>query len=292
MEFRSPAWGRVRCLFECPIMNEHKWAKVPSIPADAFILDLEDAAPAPLKEQARARVVEYLGRPEYFGGRLAVPRANGLDTPWGRDDLIALARAGVTTLMYPKIDTLDEVNEVISICEENGASPELVASIESMRGVLDADAIFSHPSIVATTFGPGDLHVDAGIPLYGPDGTLNHAFEWAKLETVFAAKSQGVAALSIAFAPDLKDLVEIRRQIEGDHRLGFTGYCSFYPPQVPIINEVFTPSEEEIARAREIVRVYDEAIAAGNPAVQLPTGEAVLLHQYKDANHLLARVDA
>ena len=292
MQFRSSEWGRVRCMFEAPIMDDHKFAKVPSIPADAFILDLEDSAPAPLKEEARAKVVEYLGKPEYFGGRLFVPRANGLDTKWGHDDLVALARAGATTIMYPKVQSLEEVEEIVAICEANGSSPQLVASIESMRGVLDADEIFSHPSVVATAFGPGDLHADADIPLYEADGSMNPAFLWPKMRTIFAAKSQGVAVLGIAFVPNFKDFEMLRLRVQEDFRLGFTGHCSFYPPHVPIINEVFTPSEADISHAREIVAVYDAAIAAGNPAVQLPTGEVVLLHQYKEATALLARVGA
>lgn len=292
MEFRSATWARVRCLFESPIMDERKFAKVPSIPADAFILDLEDAVPPADKERARDKVIEHLGKADHFNGAVLVPRANGLDTPWGRDDLVAFGEAGATTVMYPKIDTLEELQEVVAILEAAGSSPEIVASIESMRGVLDADRIFSHPNVVATTFGPGDLHVDAGIPMFEPDGSANAAILWSKVRTIFAAKSQGVAVLGIAFPQNMKDLDETRALIEADQRLGFTGCCSFYPPQVPIINDVFSPSEEQIAGAREIVEVYEAARAAGNPAVQLPNGKAVLVHQYKDAQNVLARAAA
>lgn len=293
MEFRSATWARVRCLFESPIMDQRKFAKVPTIPADAFILDLEDAVPLADKEVARKKVVAQLQDPSHFpDGAILVPRANGLDSPWGRDDLTAFGEAGATTVMYPKIDSLAELEEVVAILEKTGSSPEIVASIESMAGVINAAEIFSHPSVVVTTFGPGDLHVDASIPMFEPDGSWNPAITWSKVQTVFAAKSQGVAVLSIAFPKNMKDLDETRALIEEDKRLGFTGYCSFYPPQVPIINDLFTPSADEIADAREIVEVYETAVAAGNPAVQLPNGKAVLVHQYKDAQQLLQRAEA
>ena len=292
MEFRSATWARVRCLFESPIMDDHKFAKVPSIPADAFILDLEDAVPPADKVEARDKVVEYLARPDHFHGAVLVPRANGLETEWGRDDLEAFGKAGAKTVMYPKIDSLEELQEVVDVLERAGSSPEIVASIESMAGVLDAQRIFSHPSVVATTFGPGDLHVDAAIPMFEPDGAMNPSLVWSKVRTIFAAKSQGVAVLGIAFPTNLKDLDETRALVEADQRLGFTGHCSFYPPHVDIINEVFSPSDDEVARARQIVEVYEEARAAGNPAVQLADGTAVLVHQYKDAQHLLQRAAA
>src|SRR5207248_2516288 len=92
----------VRSLIETPIMDERKWAKVPSIPADAFLLDIEDSVPPASKDAARARVAAYVRDPSYFDGRLVVARVNHLSTPWGRDDIDELAGAGVTCVAYPK----------------------------------------------------------------------------------------------------------------------------------------------------------------------------------------------
>jgi hypothetical protein len=98
-------WTSVRCLFESPILDERKWGKIPAIEADAFILDLEDAVPRDGKLAARAKVVEYLHRPEYFGGALTVPRPNPLDTPWGHDDVLAPVVFVEHRLLYGKKGT-------------------------------------------------------------------------------------------------------------------------------------------------------------------------------------------
>jgi citrate lyase beta subunit len=283
-------WLAVRCLFEAPILDEHKWGKVPSIPADAFILDLEDSVPLDRKEEARAKVVEYLGRPDYFNGALIAARANNLDTPWGRDDLVALAHAGAEVVMYPKMSGPDEVRAVADVLSEHGSSARLLPCIESARGVVEVERILAMDEVVAAAFGPGDLHVDAHLPLYDESGEMNPALDYPKARCALAGAAFGVAVLGIAYLPDIRDADEARKRLKAERAFGFTGVASFYPPQVPIVNEVFSPSEDEIARAKTIVTSYEAAVALGNPAVQLPNGEAVLVHQYKESQDLLARV--
>jgi len=279
-------------MFESPIMDERKWSKVPTIPADAFILDLEDAVTPQNKDAARDRVVEYLGKQDYFGGARAVPRINGLDTQWGERDLAALCAAGATTIMCPKIDSVDHVDAILQICDAQGARPELIVGIESMRGVLEADSICAHPSVVCAAFGIGDLALDAGMSLYEPDGSINPGLTWAQVHTVFAARSRGVAIIGMAFARDLKDLDEMRRRIEAVRRLGFTGCGTFYPPHVAIINEAFGPTRHDLERAREIVAAYEVARAQGRPAARLDDGEVVLVHEYAESLRVLSRADA
>jgi citrate lyase beta subunit len=282
-------WKRVRCLFECPITDERKWRKLPEIPADAFILDLEDALPDNLKEEGRAKVVEYLGRPEYFDGRLTVPRPNPLDTPWGHDDVVAVAEAGAPTIMLAKVDSAGQVDDVQALCEEHGSSPSFLVSIESARGVLNVEAIFSHPAVVAATFGPGDLHAEVGMSLYEPDDTMNPGLLYPKVKTIMAGVAHDVPVLGIAYGPDLKNLDDIGARVQAERRLGFSGCSAFYPPHVELINQVFSPSESELSDAREIVALFDAAAAEGKPAVQLANGKAVLKHQYRQALDTLSR---
>jgi citrate lyase beta subunit len=282
-------WLTVRCLFEAPILDERKWAKVPAIPADAFILDLEDSVPLDRKDEARVKVVEYLGRPDYFNGALMAARANNLETPWGREDLIAFAEAGAETVMYPKASTPDELRAVRDLLAEHGSDAKLLACVESARGVVEVERIAAMDEVVAIAFGPGDLHVDAHIPLYDENGDMNPALLYPKARCALAGSAFRVAVLGIAYLPDIRDQEEARKRLMAEKAIGFTGVASFYPPQVPIINEVFSPSEAEIAVARAIVESYEQAVAAGNPAVQLPNGEAVLVHQYKESLNLLKR---
>jgi citrate lyase beta subunit len=286
----AEAWSSVRCLFESPILDERKWAKIPSIPADAFILDLEDAVPVNGKERAREKVVEFLGRPEYFDGRLVVPRANPLDTQWGRDDLEALARADTPIVMIAMVSGVQDIDDVLGVFAEHGRQPKVLVSIESAKGVLNAEAILAHEAVVAATFGPGDLHVDAGMALYEPDGSMNPGLLYPKVQAVLAGVAHGVPVLSIAYMPDLKDFDEVRTRVAAERRLGFSGCCAFYPPHVEIINAEFTPSAERIAAAREVIELYEAAAADGRPAVQRANGEAVLMHQYQEARKTLGRV--
>jgi citrate lyase beta subunit len=276
-------------LFEAPILDERKWTKVPSIPADAFILDLEDSVPLDLKVEARAKVLEYMARPDYFGGAMIVPRANHLDTPWGMDDLVAFSQAGAETIMYPKTHSPDDVNRVRDVLASHSSHANLLVCIESARGVVEVERILAMEEVVAAAFGSGDLHVDARIPLYDDVGGMNPALLYPKVRCTLAGAAFGKAVLGIAYLPDIKDLAEARRRLVSERELGFTGVACFYPPHVPIVNEVFSPSEAEVLRAHEIVQRYEEAISAGHPAVQLANGEAVLVHQYKEAQDLLGR---
>jgi citrate lyase beta subunit len=282
-------WRSVRCLFESPILDERKWAKLPDIPADAFILDLEDAVPLDGKERARGLVVDAIGDPSYFSGRLTVPRPNPLTTPWGRDDVVAVTAAGAQTLMIAKVDSAQDIDDVRQVCLEAGGDPTFVVSIESALGVLNAREILAHPSVVAGSFGPGDLHVDVGMSLYEPDGSEHPGLLYPKVATILAGVAAGVPVLGIAFAPDLKDLVDVGARIGAEKRLGFSGCCAFYPPHVGLINAAFTPSEAEVAHAHEVIELYEAAVADGKPAVQLSSGEALLMHQYKEAQTTLAR---
>ena len=286
---QSSSWSSVRCLFESPILDEHKWAKVSSIPADAFILDLEDAVPAPGKERAREKVVEFIGRPEYFDGRITVARPNPLSTPWGRDDIIALAAARAPIVMLSKVNSAAEIDEALALFSEHGHLPQIVSSIESAAGVLNVESIFSHQAVVASTFGPGDLHVDVGMALYEPDGSMNPGLIYPKVKTILAGVAHGVPVLGIAYSQDIKDLDLQRERLAAEKRLGFSGSCAFYPPHVAIINEIFTPSDEEIEHSREVVNLYEAAVANGNPAVHLPNGQVVLMHQYEEALRVLNR---
>ncbi|MGB1506376.1 MAG: aldolase/citrate lyase family protein [Acidimicrobiales bacterium] len=86
-------YAGIRSIIETPILDERKWAKIPTIPADAFLIDLEDAVPAPGKERARELAVEYVREPSYFEGRVTIARPNHLSTPWGREDIEAFAEA-------------------------------------------------------------------------------------------------------------------------------------------------------------------------------------------------------
>lgn len=279
----------VRSVMETPILDERKWAKVPGIPADLWILDMEDSAPPARKEDARRKVVEYLGTPEYFGGAATMARPNHLSTPWGHDDVVALAEAGVQCMLYPKVHTPEDLLEVQELLRRHGADPDAYVCIESARAVVEVERIAAMDKVVGLSFGPGDLSVDSHMAEFEPDGSLNPGYVYPEMRTVLAGVAFGRATVNLNLVPDIKDLQRVRLAVERSKRLGFTSCVAFYPPHIDIINEVFTPSPEEVARATEIVEAYDAARREGRPAVQLANGEVLLVHEYTKAQHLLAR---
>lgn len=282
-------WKRVRSFFEAPVLDERKWAKIPGIPADAFMIDIEDSVPDHLKDQARARVVEFVNQQDYFHGAMVIPRVNHLSTPWGRDDVVALAEAGVEQLMYPKAETVEDVVEVLELCRKYGSDPVLKVTIESARGVVEVERIAAMDEVVCISSGIGDLHVETGQPLYDDDGSLFFAHYYPKLRIVMACVAHGKAKIGFPQQPNIKDLDEYRRRAMIEKRLGYNGCSTFYPPYVPILHEVFSVSESELAEARETVALYEAAKARGDNAVQRSDGSALLIHQYKQAQALIER---
>jgi citrate lyase beta subunit len=288
-EDRAARYRSVRSVLETPIMDERKWAKVPSIPADMMLLDLEDAVPPGLKEQARERVVRYVRDSSYLGDKLTLARPNHLSTPWGAEDLAALGESGVTCMAYPKLRSIEELLEVLELLESYDARPDIYAIVETAGAMMDLREISRHPQVVSLMFGPGDLSVDIGLPLMEPDGRLNRVFDAMKSQVVLAAASARIGVTDIVFAPDFRDLAEIRNRAEISRMLGFTALSTFYPPHVEIINDVFTPSHEELADARATVELYGAVLAEGKAAALTERGETILIHDYEKALSLLAK---
>jgi len=286
-----PPYQGIRSLIETPIMDDHKWAKIPDIPADSFLVDLEDSVPPPLKEAARTRVQDYLRRPEYFGDRLVIARPNHISTPWGRDDVIALAEAGAACVAFPKCANAEEVIEVQELFRAHGADPDIFAAIETAPAVLDVADIAALDKVVAIGLGAGDLSADMGVSLYGPDGQLNPMLDTARVLVSIAGSASDCLTCDFVYAPDVRDLVEIRRRLETSRLLGYTTVGTFYPPHVALINEVFSPSAAEVESANEVIGIYEEAVESGLNAVALESGRTILVHDYQKALGIRARAE-
>ena len=282
----------IRSVMETPILNDRHWAKIPDIPADAFFLDMEDSVPPALKEQARDRVVEFVKDPSYFKGRLTLARPNNLATPWGKDDLAALAEAGVTLMTYPKLQTPEELLEIQSILRAGGADPDFFVLIETSRAVLEVVRLAAMDEVFNLMVGTGDLTLDSGITLLvGDDQQMNPALDGVLVQTVLAASAFGCVSTCMPFLPDIRDLEETRRRFLHYRQLGFTTGATFYPPHVELINELFSPRDVDIAQAEEVIGLYETALANGDPAV-IHNGRALLVHDYEKARLVKARADA
>jgi citrate lyase beta subunit len=282
-------YARIRSVLETPVLDEHKWAKLPGIPCDAVLVDMEDAVPVARKLEGRAKVLEVLGDRAFFGDRVVIARPNHLSSPWGLEDIIGLARAGVDCMMYPKVRSVGEVTEVQRILRDNGADPDLILVIETPQAVANVEDLASVNKVVGLSFGEGDLSADLGIPIHLSDGTLNPALLQPRMRTVIAAAAAEISMFDFAVLKSIKDLDECRRRAEEFAQLGVTSICTIYPPHVDVVNDVLTPNAEEVAGAREVVEAIDKARAEGEPAVQLANGRTLLIHDYTKAQRILTR---
>lgn len=279
----------VKSIMETPVLDERKWAKVPEYPTDAVLVDMEDTVAQARKLEGRAAVIKAIENPDYFGDRIVITRPNDLTTEWGHDDTVALARAGAEHVILPMVRSVEDVLEYQRIFRDNGADPLLIPGIETPGSVAHIEGIVSIDRVAGVTFGEGDLTACMGLPIYAGDGTLNPMILPSRARVFLAAAALDLAVLDIAFLKDLKDLDELRRRGEELRIMGATGLFAMYPPHVDVINDIFTPNDETIAEADAVVEAFEEAAAAGNPAVQLPDGRALLIHDYKKAKGILSR---
>ena len=279
----------IRSIIETPVLDPKKWAKLPGIPADAILIDMEDAVPATRKDEGRAAVIAALANPAGYGHRLAIARPNHLTTPWGRDDIIALAQAGVEVMLYPKVRSVGDVREVQRLLRDHGADPDLLLCIETPQAVAEVEALTALEKVVGVCFGEGDLSADLGITIFRPDGSVNPTLVQARTRTILAAHAAGIASFEAAFQRDIRDLDETRQRCEELVGLGATGLMAIYPPHVNVHLAVFTPTPEEVAAAESVVAAMQATIEAGNPAVQLEDGRTLLIHDYLKAQRIIAR---
>lgn len=281
---------KIRSVMEALILDERKWAKVPQVGTDAVLIDMEDTVIPSRKLEARAAVVAALGNLDYFGGQVVLTRPNGLDTEWGYDDTVALARAGAENVLLPMITCAADVTAYQEIFHAHDANPNVLPAIETAGGVGQVESIAAVDGVAGFAFGEGDLTAQMGLQIFEPDGSLNPVLAPARARVYLAAAAANCAMFDIAFLHDLKDLDELRARGSQLARMGATAMFALYPPHVPVINEIFTPDEQAVEYSREIVDAFEKAKANGDPAVQLPNGKAVLIHDYKKAERVLARV--
>lgn len=282
-------YARIRSVIEIPVLDDHKWSKLPDIACDAVLVDMEDAVPLARKLEGRQKVVDAISNRAQFGGRIPIARPNHLSSPWGLDDIIGLAQAGVECMMYPKVRSVGEVLEVQRILRENGADPDIVVVIETPQAVACVEDLAALPKVVGLSFGEGDLSADLGIPIHLEDGGLNPALLPPRMRTILAAAAAEISCFDFAVLRNIKDLDECRQRAQEFAQWGVTSICTIYPPHVDVVNDVLTPDADAVQRAREVVEAMDKARAAGEPAVQLANGRTLLIHDYTKAQRILTR---
>lgn len=246
-----------------PSSNEKALEKAKSIPSDAIIFDLEDAVAPDAKPAARANAVAAANSGAY-GSRELTIRCNGLDTQWGADDLAAAARACVSAVVVPKINSVAQVNAVSNALRAAGAPDEMFiwAMIETPTAIFDVRAIAAHPRVATLVMGTNDLAKELrATQVRGRAPLLPHL-----ATALLAAREAGKTILDGVFN-DVKDLDAFREECNQGMQMGFDGKTLIHPTQVEIANEVWAPSATEIDHATRVIAAFDEAVAEGRGVI-------------------------
>jgi citrate lyase subunit beta/citryl-CoA lyase len=249
--------------------SEKKMTKAMQGDADIVLIDLEDAVTIDAKPAARPMVRDFIKANPEQRHRLWV-RVNPLDGPFTLLDLAAVMPAHPGGIMLPKVygrqdvETLDKYRSALEVANgiEEGSTPVIVLITEPAEGMFHTGAYKGAPRVVALTWGAEDLADSIGASSNrNEDGSYSFTYELARSLTVLGAATAGVSAIETISA-DFRDLEALRIRAEKVRRDGFRGMMAIHPAQVPVINTAFTPTEQEIADAQEVVDVF-----ASNPGV-------------------------
>jgi citrate lyase subunit beta/citryl-CoA lyase len=262
-----------------PASNEHMCEVAAKAGADLVFLDLEDACAPAAKEAARTTAIAALTELDW-GNTIRAVRINGLDTQWCHGDIVEVvtgARDALDVIIIPKTLTARDVWWVDVLLTQLEAQLELTrpialeALIEEADGLLNAqDIARSSHRLEAIIFGAGDLsaslrsRVDGNFqPVGDYPGDYWHA---VRVQVLAAARAAGIAAIDAPY-PGYRDADGYRSAATHASLLGFDGKWAIHPDQVPIANDVFTPTAQELEEARAIMADYRRAEADGIGAV-------------------------
>jgi (3S)-malyl-CoA thioesterase len=255
--------------------------KARGLHADAIIFDLEDAVAPAEKQAARDTLRAELGKGGY-GNRARIVRVNGADTPWGADDLAALAGLEIEAVLLPKVSAPADLDTLA------GRLPEvpLWAMIETPAGVLNAAGIAAHPRLEGLVLGTNDLAKELGCR----PGAHRAPLQYALQATLMAARAAGVPCIDGVYNA-FRDVDGLRAECVQGRDMGFDGKTLIHPAQLDIANETFAPSEAEIDLARRQIAAFEAAEAEGQGVAVLDGAIVENLH-VAAARALLAKAKA
>ena len=261
--------------------------KARGLAADVLILDLEDAVIPAEKGAARQTVAEAV-RARAFGRREVVVRVNGLETPWGADDLGMAAECRPDAILVPKVNSASTIGDAeMRLLAAGAATMPLWAMIETPRGVLRIREIArSSQSLACLVMGTNDLAAELRAAQTPDRGPLLTALGLC----VLAARANELAILD-GVHNAFRDLDGLRAVCRQGREMGFDGKTLIHPDQLAIANEVFGPSPDEIETARKHLAAFAEAEAAGQ-GVAVVDGRIVENLHAATARLLLAQAEA
>jgi len=282
----SDAAPRLRSLLTVPANRADLVGKAPRSAPDAVFLDLEDGVPPDAKIGARADArVAAVGLRDAAPAMQVFVRVNALDTPWFEDDMAEALDPGLTGVVVPKVESVDDVAAVVdALARADRAGLGILVGIESAAGVARADDILQAP-VRWCYFGAEDFVADMG----GVRTTSNQEVLYARSRVALAARLGGVHAVDQIVA-DFRDDNRYIHEAEEGRALGYRGKLCIHPAQVPLAHEVFTPSPAAVDHARRLLAAYEEAATRGEATIAFD-GEMVDEPMARRARAVLAAAD-
>ncbi|MEY4130898.1 MAG: hypothetical protein RLZZ31_1022 [Actinomycetota bacterium] len=275
-----------RSVLYMPGANERALEKAKDIPADALILDLEDAVSPDAKAEARDRVCSLAHQ---YGKKEVAIRVNGIGTEWHEADIAAVAAAGPSAMLVPKVNSAAEVQQLVAALEKNGApaTMQLWAMLETPMAIMSAYEIASaSPRLGVLVMGTNDLvkelaaeHVPGRAPLL-----------YALQTCIMATRLAGKTILDGVFN-DIKDDEGFANECRQARSFGFDGKTLIHPSQVDPCNAVFAPSADEIDHSRRVIEAFAAAQAEGRGVVTVDGRMIENLH-VETAQRILAIQEA
>ena len=260
----------LRSFLFSPANHPRRVEKVFTAGADAVILDLEDAVAISEKPSARGMAVQAMQRPRNCLGYI---RINAMETEFCYGDLVAIVQGGVDGIVLPKVESAAGLLAIDWLVEqlerERGLAArgiDIIPIIETGRGLADIDQILRAGSrIQRVAFGAGDFTFDVNMIWSRNETELAHA----RATVVTSSRAAGLQAPIDTVWVDLDDEEALKASSQAALGLGFQGKMCIHPKQIPVVNRVFTPSDEEVAFAERVVSAFEKAEAEGSAAFQL-----------------------
>ena len=238
-----------------PGLNPDMFPKAIASGADMVCIELEDGIAIKDKDEARKNTIEALKTLEVKSGVELVVRVNCQRTKFGLLDLEAFISSNlkVKAIMLPKVKTSDEIKFIDDLLTDCNLDTDLHVIMETNEALQNIyDIAHSSKRIVALYFGGVDMAAELRVP---------NSYEnllYARSKLVHAGASAGIDVIDVPYL-DLEDMYGMKKEAELVRDLGFTGKGSIHPKQINVLNEIFTPSMEEISKAKKIVDQFNES---------------------------------
>ncbi|HGN6059206.1 TPA: citrate (pro-3S)-lyase subunit beta [Streptococcus pyogenes] len=259
-----------RTMMFVPGANAAMLRDAPLFGADSIMFDLEDSVSLKEKDTSRALVHFALKTFDYSSVETVV-RVNGLDS-CGALDIEAVVLAGVNVIRLPKTGTAQDIVDVEAVIErverENGIEvgrTRMMAAIESAEGVLNAREIAkASKRLIGIALGAEDYVTNMKTRRY-PDG---QELFFARSMILHAARAAGIAAIDTVYS-DVNNTEGFQNEVRMIKQLGFDGKSVINPRQIPLVNEIYTPTEKEIDHSKQVIWAIREAESKGSGVISL-----------------------